>query len=204
SPTQAARTAASTGTRQTQLDLSNGQDSTPVNLLDVIQPSRDQLIGRWTLHNGSLTSSMLRPARIDVPVKPPSSYVFTVEAERLQGNDSLNLGLVVGGRGVTVIMDGYGGQVTGLNRLDGRTGDNNESTHRGKTLPDGRRNVIVCTVGPESVQVTANGRTVIDWKGNPQRLSRDHRWTPGRDDHLQLGCWATKWQITRLELAPTP
>ncbi|QDU38527.1 hypothetical protein Mal4_28560 [Maioricimonas rarisocia] len=202
--TQGSRTASSTGTRQTQLDLSSQTEGNPVNLLDVIQPSRDKLIGPWTLQNGTLTSPMLQPARIDVPVKPPSSYVLTVEAERLQGRDSLNLGLVVGGRGVTVIMDGYGGQVTGLNRLDGRTGDVNESTHRGKVLPNGRRNTIVCTVTPKSVLVSANGRTVINWTGSPQRLSRDHRWTPGLDDHLQIGCWATKWRITRMELTPTP
>lgn len=190
--------------RPTQLDLSHSTDSAPINLLDVIQTGRDQLVGAWTLQNGALTSPVMQPARIDVPVIPPQSYVLTIDAERLRGTDSLNIGLVVGGRGVTVILDGYGGQTAGLNRLDGRTADINEATFRGKLLPSGRTNTIVCKVGPNSVQVTCNGQQAIHWTGNPQRLSRDHRWRPGRDDHLQIGCWATKWQITRMELTPVP
>jgi|GEM_PF-5202667 len=201
---QRGRQTSASGSRQTQLDLSRSADTTPVNLLDVIQPARDQLIGGWALRNGALTSPVMQPARIDVPVIPPQSYVLTIDAERLRGIESLNIGLVVGGRGVTVILDGYGGQTAGLNRLDGRTADINEATFRGKLLHPGRTNTIVCTVGPNSVQVTCNGQQAINWTGNPQRLSRDHRWTPGRDDHLQLGCWATRWKISRMELTPVP
>lgn len=183
------------------LDLRQGE-AEPVDLLGIIHPPRDQILGEWEVQNGHLISPKGRPIRLEVPVIPPESYVLTAVVERIDGRDSINFGLVVGGRGVSVVLDGYGGSTSGLNRLDGKTGDVNETTHRGRVLTDEGTNTIVCTVGPKSVQVECNGTTIIDWQGDPQRLSRDRRWKTGRPDHLMVGCWDTRFRISRLELVP--
>ena len=90
--------------------------------------------------------------------------------------------------------------MSGLNRLDGKTGDANESTRRGTLIVDGRSNVIVCTVGPKSVKIVCNGKTAIEWQGDPNRLSLDRRWRTGPAGRLRISTWDSRYRVSKLEL----
>ena len=177
------------------------QNGRVVNLLEAIDPSRDRVLGIWSKQNGTLISPPARPARLTIPYNPPASYELTAVVERIQGKEAISFGLVVGGRDVFAIIDGYGGGVSGLSRLDGKTGNANESTHHGSLIANGR-NVIVCTVGPRSVKVVCNGKTAIDWQGDPNRLSLDRRWRTGPAHRLRLNSWGSRYRISKLELKP--
>lgn len=178
-----------------------------VDLLSEIELPKGQLNGRWTIQDGALISPMTRgdiPAKLTIPVRPPESFQLIVVMERLQGQDSITFGFPVGGQDVMVCIDGYGGIYSGINLIDRATADRNESSRRGPFLRNGEPNTIVCTVGPDSVHATVNGKTAVDWRGDVRRLSLDRRWPHGPLGQIELGSWQTSYRITRLELRPLP
>lgn len=122
--------------------------------------------------------------------------------ERKEGVDSLFLGLLCGASQCVVIVDGWGGTVTGLNLLDGRFADANESTVRAKLLPPDRPVLITLSVRKDSVTLAADGRKVMAWKGAFSRLSnfQDYRVPHARS--LFFGGWDTRFLINKFTLAP--
>lgn len=178
-----------------------------IDVLARVDPARHQLNGRWTMQNGALITPMTNgtiPAKLTIPVRPPESFQLTAVVERIHGRDSINIGFPVGGRDVMVCIDGYGGFHSGINLIDRSTADRNESGRRGRFIQDGRENTIVYTVGPDSVRVTVNGRTAVDWRGDVNRLSRDGRWPSGPPGQIELASWHTSYRIKKLELKPLP
>lgn len=183
------------------------QNGEQVNLLSWIDPSRHQLSGPWRMENGALITPMIQgtvPAKLTVPVKPPESFQLIAVVERLQGRDSISFGFPVGGQDVMVCIDGFNGIYSGINLIDRSTADRNESRRRGPFLRNGQPNRIVCNVGPDSVHVTVNDRTAVDWTGDVNRLSLDRRWPHGPLGQLEIGSWQTSYRITKLVLRPLP
>jgi beta-mannanase len=161
-----------------------------VNLIPKIDPQRDAVEGTWTLANKVLTFAGDKEwSRIQVPYSPPEEYDLTVVAERDRGTEILIIGLVVGGRQATVVLDGWGGGVSGLERIDGKVSQDNETTHRGWRFINGRPTTIFCKVRKGGVAVTCDGETIFDWRGDPARLSIVGGWKVPDEGQLFLGGW---------------
>jgi hypothetical protein len=92
---------------------------------------------------------------IQVPYTLPEEYSLTMVAQSVAGSGGLNLGIVVGGRQTMVAFEGWGIKANGLNLVDGRTADNNETTKIASVFTTGTATTIVCTVRKSAVQVTA-------------------------------------------------
>jgi hypothetical protein len=175
----------------------------PVNLLANVNPQRDQVQGSWTMQGGNLISPQGQADTLVIPLEVPTRYTLTVVAERITGNDSLSIGLIVGGRQTMLALEGWGAKASGLNTIDGRTADNNETTFHSPVFTAGAPTTIVCLVRESSVQVLCNGDSVVNWTGDPRQLDLDRRfWTRLPEDRLFLGTWLTTFRITKLELAP--
>lgn len=161
-----------------------------VNLLGRIDPKRDAVEGDWRLIGKVLTFDGDKEwSRIQVPYQPPEEYDLTVVAERVRGTEILIIGLVVGGHQATVVLDGWGGGVSGLERIDGKVSQDNETTHRGWRFSNGRPTTINCRVRRGGVSVTCDGKPIIDWKGDASRLSIVGGWKVPDDGQLFLGGW---------------
>ena len=171
----------------------------PLDLLALIDPARDALRGNWTVEDGALISPNGRPAILEIPVKPPAEYELTAVVEELEGTDSFNMGLIVGGSGVTAVIAGQRGTYSGLNLVKGRLGRVNETRSPGPVLQPGR-NTIVFRVTPGSLQVECNGKVVIQWTGSSEDLSYGFEWKEGAPDHLKIGGWDTRCRISELVL----
>ena len=92
-------------------------------------------------------------------------------------------------------------KANGLNLVDGKTGNQNETTRIASIFSPNVRVTIVCTVRRGSVEVTCSGSPLIQWSGDPQRLSLDERfWSGGAPDKLFLGVWDTGFRLSKLEL----
>jgi dienelactone hydrolase len=182
---------------------SSPSDPTTVNLLARVNPQRDQVRGNWSMEGGILVSPVGQADTLVIPDSLPPQYRLTVVAERLEGNDSFNIGLVVGGRQTMLVLEGWGARASGLNTVDGRTADNNATTYSSPIFAPGRATTIVCDVRATSVRATCDGRTVVNWEGDARRLDLDRRfWTGIPQDRLFLGTWNTRVRITKIELKP--
>jgi len=137
----------------------------PVDLLKLIDMTRDVISGRWQLRNGVLTSS--EQGRLYLPANLPDDYQLKLSTRRLNGVEGLAIGFVVGGRQGMLVVDGWSGTSSGL-YVDGRDNRSNCTATAGKKLGTAV-NDIVLTVHPGHVHAACGGKTFVDWHGAPER-----------------------------------
>lgn len=174
-----------------------------IDLLRLVDPKVDRVAGEWAFDGKTLVSPSLPFGRITVPYVPPEEYDLRIQAERTGGGNSLSVGLVGGGRQFLFILDGMAPEAkSGLDLVDGRSFYDNPTTHLGQLLADGRTGSILISVRRKRVQVSVDGRRVVDWKADFARVSLWPSWTMPRGDTLFLGAWTSPQRVRRLELTP--
>lgn len=160
------------------------------NLLTLIDPERDTITGTWNLSGGVLSFAGDKEwSKLLLPGNPPPEYDLTLVAERVRGTEILVIGLVVEDRQAMVLLDGWGGGVSGLEQIDGQASRDNETTHRGWRFTNGRRTKILCEVRKGGVTVSCDSRRIVHWTGDPGRLSLVDGWRSPDKDRLFLGGW---------------
>lgn len=182
-----------------------GGTSGELDLLAGIDPIRDAVSAPWRRGPDGLVSPPSGVAGLLIRSPPPESYRLTAIVERLHGRESFNMALVVGGRTTMAVFEGWGRGRSALNTVDGRTGDNNVTTYSGPIFAPGQPTQIVCEVRPREVRVTCDGRLVIHWQGDPNRLALDQRfWRNAPEGRLFVATWMSSYRLSRLTLTPLP
>ena len=179
--------------------------SEAVDLLAMVDPARDAVAGQWTMTAGRLESNKQYGARIELPYQPPEEYVLTAIVEPLDEPNGLILGQRSGGRRFQVLLN-YSRPdsppANALENIDGRNVDQNGTTLRTPLLAKNRPSAVVCTVKRDRVTVAVDGRTVLDWRGEPSRLSLADYWQTPRELALFLGAYDCRYRFLRVTLAP--
>lgn len=184
---------------------SDGLAMGSVDLLKGIEPKRDAVLGDWSFEGDALLTSPLECARMQIPYEPPADYELRITAQsKTQDNGALFIGLVVGGRQTSVAMDGWDKQTSGMHMLDGMPAGFNSSKRQGRVFTDGEPKEIVCTVHPTSVLARCGDQTIVDWRGDPAKLSMEQRLEVPNQRQLFLAGWDGRFLITKLELKPLP
>ncbi len=190
-------------------DTSADGESTPgdltkeVNLLSLIDVDRDAVAGEWTLEDGRLTSPKQFGARIEIPFTPEGSYRMTVICEPLDEPDALNLGQVIAGNRFVSMLNFTPGDVglSALENVDGGNVGNNPTTVSANLFQKDRLSQIVCEVHEEGVRVIVDGVEIINWHGDPSRLTLSDYWnTPNAV--LFLGAYDCRYRFYRVTLQP--
>ncbi len=177
--------------------------STEINLLSGIDPERDAVRGAWTLIDGRLHAPRGYGARLELS-EPPPEYELTVIAEPLDEPDGLILGQRMGGRRFLVLLN-YTPEADALSALENIDGLNvgaNVTTRKGPLFRQGRLSHIQCVVRNDRVTVRVDGATVIDWQGDPARLSLSDYWATPHDERLFLGAYDCAYRFHRVTLRP--
>jgi len=174
-----------------------------VNLLALVVPAQDQVVGTWTLEAGALASPAdVAHALVQIPYRPPEEYDLTLEMERTNGTGSLDLGLVAGAARFLVVLDGWGDHSCGIERIDGKDSNANESTTHAALGVGGQRDVVVCSVRRTSLTVRLNGVEIIRWKADYGRVSLTGVYVPRTAGTLFLGTMTARYLIRSLLLLP--
>jgi serine protease Do len=198
--------AVETGRPPSYLASASDPVSTPgetINLLRQVDRWRDAAGPPWIQESDGVVSPRFPRSLLQIRYSPPAAYRWTVVAERIAGGDSLNLMFTIGGHRTMVVLDGFTDHSSGLNLLDGLRANENETTRRGAIFQQQRPYVFVCTVTPSSVQVTCDGTTIVQWSGDPSRLSLREEWVnlpPTTGLGLAVYDSRTQFRINRIEL----
>jgi hypothetical protein len=171
-----------------------------IDLLATLDPKLDSVRGIWWLNGKSLQMNGETYARVQVPVTPPENYTLRMKATRLAGDDMLGIGVVIGGKQALVAVDGYEGTKTGLSQIDGRTNEDNETTFSGALLRESVPVELVVQVRAGSAKLTADGRTIFEWKGDPARLSLQDDYAVPNQARLVVATWNTIFEISEFTL----
>ena len=170
-----------------------------LDVLALIDPARDAFLGQWSLDSNKL---VLRPSPLtllELPCAVPDEYSLTLVSQKGEGHNELRIGLVFGSGQALVVIDAEDGHVSGLDRVDDKPFDQNETTRRGPTLLAFKEHTTVCTVRRNHITVACDGEPVIDWRGKQEQLSLDPKWQPPNKRRLFLAGGPGEYRFLRIE-----
>jgi hypothetical protein len=180
-----------------------GIPAQPIDLLKLIEIKRDTIRGHWETNGSSIVSADAGYNSIQIPFQPPREYVLELTVAKVQAGNDFQIALVVGEQRCTVVLDGNGNQTSGISAIDNRSFDNNETTVHGSLLAENAPTPISATVRNQELTITVAGNSIINWKGNPKRLTLGQD-PAGTDPHflflaVQKGA---RYRIDSMKLRP--
>ena len=143
-----------------------------VDLLQIIKVKNRLTTGNWRKGRSGLA---LLPSDTPFPhvcvlYQPPNEYQLEMRITPQPGATVI-LDLLAGGQPVALVLDGWGGETSGLQMIESAPGNANASTHRGRVLEPNQPNKLQVTVRGDSIEVTCNDRPAVRWHGPAEKLS---------------------------------
>lgn len=179
------------------IDLaSNMKPGDSVDLLALIDVSKDRIAGQWDMGNGTLSSGASGNARLELPVLPNGDFRLTARIKRIEGNDSINFIVPVGPTQLAVTV-GAKDKVCGLGLINRRM---TKVRHEVKSGAD--YNLVIEVrrpTGKADVRLFANGKKLFSGAGPLGALSLDHNWALRSTLALGLGTSASAFRIDQLK-----
>lgn len=172
-----------------------------VDVQSLIDLDRDIQRGVWGENRGKF-SSPEGLGQILLPVLVPEEYTLSAKIlrpENAGGEPTVMIGLIADQFPFRAVLKSDEG--VALDMIDGRRWNENESRLEVPFCQPGIAAQVDCTVTKQGVRVEADGRTLIDWRGEPWRLSMAPEW--GTRDSRKLFI-ATKghFQFSDIKLGP--
>jgi hypothetical protein len=184
----------------------------PIDLVALIDLDKDQVKGKWTKDDSGLHSTTVSFGEVQIPYIPGSEYDVKLVCQRSGNVDMIALGLLKGGTQFVVGIDGSAGPTaSGLDRLDGKPFNDNETTKKQVSLDNSKASTILVQVRDTSLNVTVDGNSVIAWSIKDKdgketnkpldysRLSLFQEWKVPLGKSMFLGAFSD-YAITTLEL----
>jgi hypothetical protein len=165
-----------------------------VDVLSLVDTTRDTGSGDWNRTADGITSGTDRQPRIGIPITIEGSYDLEVEFTRNSGAFDIGTIFSIGSHSCLLSLSAYGGKASGLCDLNGldvndpadpiavRPG-NLENGHRYREL------LKIQSVSPTvaRVAVSLDGKPYLPkWTGDPAVLSVNSNWGPGSPRSLAL------------------
>jgi hypothetical protein len=178
----------------------------PLDLLAIIDPVEDALSGAWKREKSTLKMEK-RGARIACPVEPPPEYLLKMRISRMPMSSDetaeLRLTLPIENCYANVAIDDFDGNdehlpVSGLH-LDFMEVYENETSYRGHVIPAGEPADLEFHVRRNGIRVTRDGKSVIEWAGNPERLTA-HPWHTCPIPRISIGSTEAGFRLEKLTI----
>jgi hypothetical protein len=178
--------------------------STLVDLLTKIDLPKDAIAGNWKFVGGALVGvTEGAHARLQINYTPPEEYDLTVVAERRDGSEDLEIGLIGGGRQFVVAFDVAKSTWSGPAWIDGKTVNENGIGVQGKFFDQKKPRTIVCMVRKDSLTIRADGKDFITWKADWSRVSiRPEVSVPSKSALSLIICTTSTYAISKMVLTP--
>jgi hypothetical protein len=153
-----------------------------VDLIGLTDPARDA-VGRWLKDERGLHTSGSKTTNVYFPLKITGGYELEAFFVRESGGGYPSFVTPCGDFGGIVVIGGWGGDKSGLNRIKGRDGDRNETTHI-QPIVNGRAYRVRIRIDPDgpnaTVKVWLDGTEIISWRGRQDwfkdKYRRSDRW----------------------------
>lgn len=164
------------------LGARQGEPTSAIDLLKLVDVDRDAVHGKWTLTPEGLASDGSVPfCRLKFPYKPPAEYDFRIEFTAAGGNDVLQL-LTAHGQDFTWLMGAWGGRYDGFDTVKGhpliREGTN--IVGGPSSIRRGQRHTSVLEVRRNYVSALIDGKLVVRHETDGADLGMPGEWSIGK------------------------
>lgn len=173
-----------------------------VNLLALIDVNRDAIRGTWKKEADGISSpGGGSQAHLQIPYAPPLEYDLKMVLT-LKDGAALDMGIVGGSKWFTVIVNGWGGTTSGIWGINNKRADENESTSKGKVFDIGKATTLLFSVRRDGLTLTADGKPVLNWKGNFNSIVPQADYSPRDPKALFLGTYGSVFTFSSIQLTP--
>jgi serine/threonine protein kinase len=177
------------------------EPSPTIDLLALVDPTRDAVKGVWKVEKGRLVSDEDNATRLELPYIPPDEYDFKVVFSRKTGNDAINQIIPHAGTVFVWQMGGWENTIFGISEIGGRRANENPATvQRERCLETGREYTSIVEVRKNRVTATVNGQKLADWKTDYKDLGMNDDWRLRQDQLPGLGTWGSATEFRTIEL----
>jgi hypothetical protein len=178
-----------------------------IDLLRLIDTQRHVVAGKWERTNAGLATDAPTATHwwTEVPLMPSGSYELEVKFVRVSGWD-VGVGLPAGSAAVTFVMAGCQGTVSGLETVNGKAIDNNETSVKPGNLENQRLYTadirVEVSEGKVDFTITLDGKPYVKWTGPQAALSPSASWGVRNRRCVGLGACSSKvvFQSVRLRV----
>jgi serine/threonine protein kinase len=177
----------------------------PVDLLTLLDESKDAIAGNWTRDgDGTWRSDATPKSRIQIPVAVKGNYRLKARLVRLTANKPLVVVLPVGTKQFCLTLSDGEEKISGIGRLQDKDHTENETMSSDAELLNGDLydlDVSLSTNG-ETAQIRASldGERFLNWFGPVSALSLDQAYLLPREDTIALASDEAEIQFRRVTL----
>ena len=174
-----------------------------VNLLRMVDPAKDAVLGAWKLEDGKLVSPTGKFVRLEFPYQPPAEYDYRVVFSRVNGANNVSQVLSRQGKGFLWVMElGLSRAGFGLCRGQWITDAANPSMTElaGTSQNDAGPHTSLLEVRKDRVRCFFDGKLVRDYKTDYGDLSMNPDWKLRSEQLLGLACWESPTEFQRVDL----
>jgi tRNA A-37 threonylcarbamoyl transferase component Bud32 len=169
-----------------------------VDILPLVDLSKDIVSGQWAREPDALISKGGKPARIQVPYRPPDEYDLRIVFSRHSANFVVNLILTRGAEPFTLVMQRDG--IFGFEKVLGEDFGKNASTARFDTaLALNKNYTVVVEVRKSGLKVFCDGQPLSRLDSYAD-LTMHRDWKLPDPAALGLGTWDGGAAIRKLEI----
>ena len=155
-----------------------------VDILRLIDPTTEQVDGKWSRDGAAISCQRNWYARIEAPVVIDGEYDLETEFTRTDGTNNVNTIIPVGWQQCDVVMSGWDGKASGLAEVDRRLplDENNPTSTQPGMLENGRRYKVSISVrlpqpDQASIDVSLDGKPYLPhWEGKLSSLRLNTDW----------------------------
>ncbi|MBI3864043.1 MAG: hypothetical protein HY290_19335, partial [Planctomycetia bacterium] len=169
---------------------------------DLAAPGMLAVRGVWRIDGGHIVSPDDPVALLQLPRNPPEEYILSMRVRRISGINTFAIGIPVGARQVLVALDAHASTVSGLERLDGRFVHENEATKRGSLFVPEMESTVTVTVRKDRITCAFDDVTVVDYRGDPERLSLPETFAVPDSRALFLATLGSRYAVSDMALSP--
>jgi|GEM_PF-2421233 len=171
-----------------------------LDLLRTCDLARNRRAGEWKRDGRALKLAAGPFGSVEMPVAPAGSYELRVQFNRAAGRDGIFVAVPAGDHRGDLNISGWDGSCSGLEWIDAKEANANETTVKPPRIVNGRNHLLVVTVTlkGDDVQVvtTLDGKPYVKWTGRPGRLATASAWN--MPDGTTFGLGAHQCDVTFL------
>lgn len=173
-----------------------------IDLLRLIDPSKDSVATTWKLENGVLSPGMNFRSRLQIPYQPPEEYDLTYVLTTTGDGNPMVFGLVAGSVQFNVALEGWGRHIISTADKKELNPPFTKALNYGVGEAFGKENTIVISVRKAGFYFTVNGTRSLSWSGSYAKLANPDDWKVPSPQALYMGTWDRPLEIRKIALTP--
>ncbi len=170
-----------------------------IDLAPLVDTARDVAEGKAEREGTVLKTFSAGNMRMTVPLVAQGDYEAEFAFRRTWGPGQLSFTLPVGSADVTLIVGGVAGAFSGLEKINGRGAEKNETVIRPSKFDNDRLYVVAVRVkttgGQTHIESTLDGSPFVQWTGPVEALAASYQ--VAARGCFGLGCWGAGYTFEK-------